>query len=106
MSGWRRGRTRAPSRATGWRRSWRSSTGWSAATTRGLRTCDLRHERLAGLHLEGQVKRSLVLAALIAAVVVPGAGSSRAGSTPRVLAIHFSQEVNPVTQGWLSSQLD
>src|SRR5215471_20661661 len=43
---------------------------------------------------------------MIAAVVVPGAGSSRASSVPRVLAIHFSQEVNPVTQGWLSSQLD
>ena len=52
------------------------------------------------------MKRSLVLAAVIAAVVVPGAGSSPAASTPRVLAIHFSQEVNPVTQDWLSSQLD
>jgi len=52
------------------------------------------------------VKRSLVLAAVIAAVLVPGASSSPAASTPRVLAIHFSQEVNPVTQDWLSSQLD
>ena len=52
------------------------------------------------------MKRSLVLAAVIAAVLVPGASSSPAASTPRVLAIHFSQEVNPVTQDWLSSQLD
>jgi membrane-bound serine protease (ClpP class) len=52
------------------------------------------------------VKRSLVLAAMIAAVVVPAAGSSPASTTPRVLAIHFSQEINPVTEGWLTSQLD
>jgi membrane-bound serine protease (ClpP class) len=52
------------------------------------------------------VKRSLILAALIAAVVVPVAGSSHASSTPRVLAIHFAQEVNPVTQDWLNHELD
>jgi len=52
------------------------------------------------------VKRRLVLATLAAAVLVPGAGSSPAASTPRVLAIHFAQEVNPVTQGWLNHQLD
>jgi membrane-bound serine protease (ClpP class) len=52
-----------------------------------------------------QVKQSLALAALVAAVVVPGAGSSPAASTPRVLAIHFAQEVNPVTAGWLDHEL-
>jgi membrane-bound serine protease (ClpP class) len=52
------------------------------------------------------VKRWLVLVTLLAAVVVPGASSLRDPSTPRVLAIHFSQEVNPVTQGWLNHQLD
>jgi membrane-bound ClpP family serine protease len=52
------------------------------------------------------LKRSLVLAALIAAVAVPGAASSPTAETPRVLAIHFVQEVNPVTQGWLNAQLD
>jgi membrane-bound serine protease (ClpP class) len=52
------------------------------------------------------LKRSLVLAALIAAVAVTGAASSPTAETPRVLAIHFVQEVNPVTQGWLNAQLD
>jgi len=52
-----------------------------------------------------RVKRWLVLATLTAAVLVPGADSSPAASTPRVLAIHFAQEVNPVTQGWLNHQL-
>jgi membrane-bound serine protease (ClpP class) len=52
------------------------------------------------------VKRWLVLVTLLAVVVVPGASSLRDPSTPRVLAIHFSQEVNPVTQGWLNHQLD
>ncbi len=52
------------------------------------------------------MKRWLVLVTLLAAVVVPGASSLRDPSTPRVLAIHFSQEVNPVTQGWLNHQLD
>jgi len=52
------------------------------------------------------VKRWLFLAALAAAVLIPGAASSPAASTHRVLAIHFAQEVNPVTQGWLNHQLD
>jgi membrane-bound serine protease (ClpP class) len=52
-----------------------------------------------------QVKRWLVLVGLIAAVGAPGATSSPSTSQPRVLAIHFSQEVNPVTADWLDSQL-
>jgi membrane-bound serine protease (ClpP class) len=51
------------------------------------------------------VKRSLVLAALLAAVAVPGAGSTPTAPPPRVLAIHFAQEVNPVTADWLDHQL-
>jgi membrane-bound serine protease (ClpP class) len=52
------------------------------------------------------MKRSILLAALVAAVAVPAAGSTPAVSQPRVLAIHFSQEVNPVTQTWLNHELD
>jgi membrane-bound serine protease (ClpP class) len=44
---------------------------------------------------------SLVLALLVAAVAAPGAVAA-----PRVLAIHFDAEVNPITQDWLNSQLD
>ncbi|HEX4520839.1 MAG TPA: nodulation protein NfeD [Gaiellaceae bacterium] len=44
--------------------------------------------------------------AAILAIAVPGAGSVPAASTPRVLAIHFVQDVNPVTQSWLNHQLD
>ncbi len=39
--------------------------------------------------------------ALVAAIVAPGAIAA-----PRVLAIHFTADVNPVTQDWLNSQLD
>jgi membrane-bound serine protease (ClpP class) len=52
------------------------------------------------------VKRSLVLAALVTAVAVPAASPAPAPSQPRVLAIHFSQEVNPVTADWLNHELD
>jgi membrane-bound serine protease (ClpP class) len=51
------------------------------------------------------VKHWLALAALVAAVVAPGAAPSSAPSTPRVLAIHFAQEVNPVTADWLDHEL-
>jgi membrane-bound serine protease (ClpP class) len=51
------------------------------------------------------VKRSLAVAALVAAVLVPSAGSSPASTQPRILAINFSQEVNPVTAGWLNHEL-
>jgi membrane-bound serine protease (ClpP class) len=52
------------------------------------------------------VKRLLLLASaalLAAAALTAGAG---AASTPRVLAIHFTADVNPVTQNWLNSELD
>src|ERR1051325_6428531 len=45
----------------------------------------------------------LLLAVLAAtALAVPGT----AAAAPRVLAIHFTLDVNPVTQDWLSSQLN
>jgi membrane-bound serine protease (ClpP class) len=47
------------------------------------------------------VKR-LLLAAFLLVAIVP---SAHAASPPRVLAIHFSQDVNPVTQDWLNGQL-
>jgi membrane-bound serine protease (ClpP class) len=47
------------------------------------------------------VKKWLLLAFSVAAVAAPGAAAS-----PRVLAIHFSTEVSPVTQDWLNAQLD
>jgi membrane-bound serine protease (ClpP class) len=52
------------------------------------------------------MKLGLILATLIAAIAVPGAGSAPVDATPRVLAIHFVQDVNPVTQNWLDHQLD
>jgi membrane-bound serine protease (ClpP class) len=48
-----------------------------------------------------RVKKWLLLAFSVAAVAAPGAAAS-----PRVLAIHFSTEVSPVTQDWLNAQLD
>jgi membrane-bound serine protease (ClpP class) len=48
-----------------------------------------------------------LLAGLVAALTVPaGLAGPTASSAPRVLAIHFVQEVNPVTQDWLNRQLD
>ena len=52
------------------------------------------------------MKRWLILVGLTAVVVAPGAIASPPASQPRVLAIHFSQEVNPVTADWLNSELD
>jgi membrane-bound serine protease (ClpP class) len=46
------------------------------------------------------VKR-LLLAAFLLLLVVPAG----AAAAPRVLAIHFSTEVNPVTQDWLNGEL-
>jgi membrane-bound serine protease (ClpP class) len=48
------------------------------------------------------VKR-LLLAGFLLLLAVPAPAA--AAVPPRVLAIHFSQEVNPVTQDWLNSEL-
>ena len=51
------------------------------------------------------VKRAILLVFLAAAVVVGGAlaaGSER----PRVLAVHFDNDVNPVTADYLTQQID
>jgi membrane-bound serine protease (ClpP class) len=50
------------------------------------------------------VKRLLLLGFVIVAAVVPHAAA--AASPPRVLAIHYVTDVNPVTQDWLNKQLD
>ena len=47
------------------------------------------------------MKFALVLGLLVAAVATPGAFGA-----PKVLAIHYDMDVNPVTQDWLNSQLD
>jgi membrane-bound serine protease (ClpP class) len=47
------------------------------------------------------VKRLLLAAFLFVAIAAP----ANAAPTPKVLAIHFTQEVNPVTQDWLNGQL-
>jgi membrane-bound serine protease (ClpP class) len=47
--------------------------------------------------------KSLLLAALLLVLALP-ATASAAG--PRVYAIHFATDVNPVTQDWLNHQLD
>ncbi|MGZ4291215.1 MAG: NfeD family protein [Gaiellaceae bacterium] len=46
--------------------------------------------------------KRLLLAAFLLVLVVP----ARAAAAPRVLAIHFTQDVNPVTQDWLNGELD
>jgi membrane-bound serine protease (ClpP class) len=50
------------------------------------------------------VKRLLLLGLLAVAVAAPAAPA--ASTPPRVLAIHFAEEVNPVTQDWVNDQLD
>ena len=53
------------------------------------------------------MKISLVLAMLLAALLAPPGLSARtAAHGSSVLAIHFTSEVNPVTQDWLNGQLD
>ena len=47
------------------------------------------------------MKRLLLAAFLFVAVAAP----AHAAPTPRVLAIHFTEDVNPVTQDWLNGQL-
>lgn len=47
------------------------------------------------------MKRLLLAAFLFVAIAAP----AHAASTPKVLAIHFTQDVNPVTQDWLNGQL-
>jgi membrane-bound serine protease (ClpP class) len=47
------------------------------------------------------VKR-LLLAVFLLALVAP----AHASAQPKVLAIHFTQDINPVTQSWLNHQLD
>jgi membrane-bound ClpP family serine protease len=47
------------------------------------------------------VKRLLVVA-FLAAFALP----AHAAAAPRVLAIHFTTDVNPVTASWVNSQLD
>jgi membrane-bound serine protease (ClpP class) len=41
-----------------------------------------------------------------AAVVLPLTSPASAQARPKVLAIHFSTEINPVTQDWVNHQLD
>jgi membrane-bound serine protease (ClpP class) len=47
------------------------------------------------------VKRLLLAAFLFVAIAAP----AHAASAPKVLAIHFTEDVNPVTQDWLNGQL-
>jgi membrane-bound serine protease (ClpP class) len=48
----------------------------------------------------------LVTAVLAITAVAAGAATTRGLDQSRVLAIHFTEDVNPVTQGWLNSELD
>jgi len=45
--------------------------------------------------------KRLLLAVFLLALVLP----ATAAAAPRVLAIHFDTEVNPVTQDWLNNEL-
>ena len=47
------------------------------------------------------MKRLLLAAFLFVAIAAP----AHAASAPKVLAIHFTEDVNPVTQDWLNGQL-
>ncbi|HST18430.1 MAG TPA: nodulation protein NfeD [Gaiellaceae bacterium] len=47
--------------------------------------------------------KALLLLAFLAALAFP---AQAAAKQPRVLAIHFTTDVNPVTQDWVNSQLD
>jgi membrane-bound serine protease (ClpP class) len=49
------------------------------------------------------VRRILLLGALAGTFFLAGSASA---ATPRVLAVHFDTEVNPVTQGYLDDQID
>jgi len=51
------------------------------------------------------VKRLLLALFLLALALVSLPASAGAAPPPKVLAIHFSQDVNPVTQDWLNGQL-
>ncbi len=67
------------------------------------------HDRPAGLNpgrgqantILTRVKPLLVLA-FVAALALP----AHASAAPRVLAVHFTSDVNPVTADWLNSELD
>ena len=55
------------------------------------------------------MKRLLLLAStavLATAALTVAGGAGAAAAKPRVLAIHFTADVNPVTQSWLNSELD
>jgi membrane-bound serine protease (ClpP class) len=50
--------------------------------------------------------RSLLLAVVLGVLLVSGAAAApQAASGQRVLAIHFTNDVNPVTQDWVNNQL-
>src|SRR6478672_10059783 len=76
-----------------------------------LNSCCFQHRAVFGLRGRGlqpscaynpyTVKRLLLAASLLAMVFPAGA----AAAPPRVLAIHFSTDVNPVTQDWLNHEL-
>ena len=54
------------------------------------------------------MKRLLLAAVAVAAIIAPGALGTALGATaPRVLVIHFGPdlEINPVTQDWVNSQI-
>lgn len=48
--------------------------------------------------------KRLLLAAFLVALALPAGG--QAAGAPKVLAIHFAADVNPVTQDWLNGELD
>jgi len=48
--------------------------------------------------------KALLVLAFVAALALPGQAAAK--QRPRVLAIHYATDVNPVTQDWLNSQLD
>ena len=53
------------------------------------------------------VKRLLIVLGLLALVLLSSALPAGAGAArPRVLAIHFNTDVNPVTQDWVNHELD
>jgi membrane-bound serine protease (ClpP class) len=51
------------------------------------------------------VKRLLIAVFLVALALPLGAPPAGAATTPKVLAIHFDTDVNPVTQDWVNHEL-
>ena len=49
--------------------------------------------------------KRLLLAVFLLLLALPAGAADGAAGRPRVLAIHYTADVNPVTQDWLNHEL-